>query len=71
MDISLGWLFSTLVTSAIGFGTFTYGRKQDEIVPLIAGLALMTVPGFISDPLLIMLFGGAVLAALWGTTRTG
>jgi hypothetical protein len=38
-------------SGALGFGYFIYGKKQQKIVPLIAGMALCVVPYCIADNL--------------------
>jgi len=50
-----GFLFGT-----IGFGFFTYGRKQKAIVPLLCGLVLMVFPYFISNTILLVATGIAL-----------
>jgi hypothetical protein len=45
---------------AIGLGYLTYGRRQKALVPLITGVALITLPYFISN-LYLMLALCAVL----------
>jgi len=51
-----GFLFGT-----IGFGFFTYGRKQKAIVPLICGLVLMVFPYFIANTILLVAIGVALM----------
>lgn len=55
MDAStllLGVLFSS-----IGLGFFIYGRKQQQPVPLLCGLALMIYPYFVSTALPLAAIG--------------
>jgi hypothetical protein len=51
-----GFLFGT-----IGFGFFTYGRKQKAIVPLLCGLVLMVFPYFIANTILLVITGIALM----------
>jgi hypothetical protein len=50
-----GFLFGT-----IGFGFFSYGRKQQRPVPLICGLVLMVFPYFITSTLWLVIVGGVL-----------
>jgi hypothetical protein len=51
------WLLWGLVFGCIGFGFFSYGRKQRAVVPLICGLTLMVFPYFISSTMLLVGIG--------------
>jgi predicted membrane protein len=51
------WLLWGLVFGSIGFGFFSYGRKQRAVVPFICGLTLMIFPYFISSTLLLVGIG--------------
>ena len=37
------FLFASLIWGSVGFGYFLYGKKQQEMVPLIAGLAMIAL----------------------------
>jgi len=52
-----------IMFGAIGFGFFTYGRKQKAVVPLITGIALFIFPHFVSNVYMLVI-AGAVLVAL-------
>lgn len=56
-----GLLWSLLI-SGTGFVFFQYGRKQQRIVPLACGLALMIYPYFVSNALLMVGIGAALMA---------
>ena len=60
MDTSL--LFWSLIFGSIGFGFFVYGKKQQEIVPLLCGLALMIFPYFVSNVIVLVVVGAALIA---------
>lgn len=51
-----------LVFSSVGLGFFIYGKKQQAIVPLVCGLALMIYPYFIANTLLLVGIGLALIA---------
>jgi hypothetical protein len=38
-----------VVFGSVGLGFFIYGRKQQAVVPLVAGIALFVVPYFIAN----------------------
>lgn len=48
---------------AVGLGYFVYGKKQRAVVPLLAGVALMVLPYFVSNSWLLVLLGGGIAAA--------
>ena len=52
-----GMLFGT-----IGFGFFSYGKKQNAMVPLFTGVALMVFPYFISNVYMLVIVGAALMA---------
>ncbi len=49
-NLMLSMLFGT-----VGLGFFVYGKKGGQLIPLIVGLALMTIPYFISDAIIMSL----------------
>ena len=44
-------LFIGVFAGALGMGYLVYGKKQQKVVPLIAGMALCVVPYCIDDNL--------------------
>ena len=58
-------LFVSLIWGSIGFGMAIYGKKQEALVPLFAGIALMALSYFVSSPLLMSVFSLAVIAAMF------
>ena len=55
------WLLLALLFGSFGLGFFVYGRKQQEVVPLICGLVLMVFPYFISNTILLVAIGVVVI----------
>ena len=51
-----------LIFGAIGFGFFVYGKKQQAVVPLVCGLALMIFPYFVSNVVVLVVVGVALMA---------
>jgi len=64
MDIGTTIMFSTLFGS-IGLGYFIYGKKQQKMVPLIAGIALCAYPYFISNVYAMVVVGIILTAVPW------
>ncbi len=56
-------LLLSVVFSAIGAAYFLYGKRQQQVVPLLSGLVLCVFPYFITNTLAMLLVGGALLAA--------
>ena len=55
-------LFWGLLFGSVGFGFFIYGKKQKAFVPLVCGLVLMVIPYFISNTILLVAIGVALIA---------
>jgi hypothetical protein len=51
-----------LLFGSIGLGFFVYGRRQKAVVPLLAGLALMIFPYFISNTIALVTLGIVLMA---------
>jgi len=71
MNLTLPWLFATFTASTIGFGVFTYGRKELRLPQLVVGLMLMIVPGFLGSTAWVWGTLLLLLGALWACTRAG
>lgn len=55
------WLLWGLLFGSIGLGFFMYGRKQKMATPLLCGLALMFFPYFVSNTILLVSIGCALI----------
>ena len=55
--------FLSMVFGAIGTGYFIYGKKQQNVPFLVAGVGLMVYPYFFSS-ILAMVLIGLVIAAI-------
>jgi hypothetical protein len=60
--LDTSWLLWGLLFGSIGLGYLIYGRKQRAVVPLLCGLALMVFPYFVSNNLLLVVIGVALIA---------
>jgi hypothetical protein len=56
-------LMLSLIPSGIGFVLFTYGKKQQRIPHLVAGIAMMVYP-YATNTALSMLGVGAVICGV-------
>lgn len=63
MDVDGNWLLLSMVYSTIGLGMFMYGKKAVRFVPLIAGIALMIVPFFVTSLLWMSVASVALMAS--------
>lgn len=60
MDVaSLLW---GVLFSSIGLGYFIYGRKQQQLVPLLSGIGLMGFTFFVSNNWLLVGIGVGLMA---------
>jgi len=54
-------LLWSVLFGSVGLGFFMYGRKQNAIVPLVCGLALMIFPYFIPNMIALIVVGCALI----------
>jgi predicted membrane protein len=62
LALNTSLLLWALLFSSAGLGFFLYGKKQKAPVPLVCGLALMIFPYFISNTVLLVAIGVALIA---------
>lgn len=51
-----------LLFGSIGLGFFIYGKKQQAIVPLVCGIALMVFPYFVTGTAWLVIIGVVLIA---------
>jgi hypothetical protein len=56
-------LMVSLLFGALGMGFFMFGKKEGRMVPLFVGVALMVVPYFIAN-VIVLLIACALLTAV-------
>ena len=71
MNLDATWLILSLIPSGVGFVLFVYGRKQQRIPQLVAGLALMIYPYFTPTATSMLVTGAAIGGALYWALRYG
>jgi hypothetical protein len=50
-----------VVFGSVGLAYFVYGKKQGRFIPLLCGIGLMAFPYFISNTVLLVVVGLALL----------
>ena len=71
MDTETLNLFLIVLFSAVGFGYFIYGKRQQEWIPLFSGLLLMVYPYFVSSALAMVTVGLLLVVGPFVTKRMG
>jgi hypothetical protein len=71
MSLDAGWLFLSILISAVGLGIFIYGKKQQRAPQLVAGLVLMGYSYFVSSTAWMLAIAAAVLVVLWSVVQLG
>jgi hypothetical protein len=70
MDLSNpGALFSGLIIGAIGMGLFIYGKKQQHIPSLLAGVGMCVFPYFVSSLLVMWALAALCLGGLYANAK--
>lgn len=62
MNFDTASLMWNLLFGAVGAGYFMYGKKQQSTTPLLCGIGLMVFPYFVSNTILLVLIGAALMA---------
>ena len=70
-SVDPGSLFVSLIIGSVGFVFLAYGKKQQRIPHMFAGVALMVYPYFIDDWLWMTVVGAAIIGGLWWAVRAG
>lgn len=60
--MSASLLLWGVLFSSVGMGYFIYGKKQNATVPLMCGIALMIIPYFITNVMVMVLLCAALIA---------
>lgn len=64
-----GVLISGLIVSLIGTAMFIYGKKQSELRPMLAGVALCVIPVFVTSMLVLWLSAAACVGGLYALNK--
>jgi len=60
--VSTSSLLWSLLFGSVGLSFFVYGKRQQAVVPLLCGLALMTFPYLVSNTALLVAIGVVFIA---------
>ena len=60
-----GGLVASFFFGLVGLGLFLYGKKEGRLVPLAAGVALMAVPYFIPNLIVLVIVCCAITTVPW------
>jgi len=71
MNLDGNSLLAGFAVSLIGFGLFTYGRKQGRAPQILVGLVSMVFPYFVASPVWILGIFVALVGAMWLALRLG
>lgn len=71
MSLTPAWIMWELVLGGVGFVLFTYGRRQQRIPQLVAGLLFMVYPMFVSGVIGLLVVGCLLGVGLWLVVRLG
>jgi hypothetical protein len=71
MSFEPAWILLELVLGGVGFVLFTYGRRQQRVPQLVAGLLFMVYPFFITSTVALAAVGLLLAGGLWWAIRLG
>jgi hypothetical protein len=71
MSFDPTWLFLSMIPGGIGFVLFVYGKKQQRLPHLTAGILMMVYPYFAQTAIWLFVVGALICAALWYVVRLG
>jgi hypothetical protein len=71
MELNIPSLILALIFSSIGLGYFLYGKRQQQFVFLLAGLALMIYPYIVSGAFVMTVVGLVLLAVPFAARQMG
>jgi hypothetical protein len=61
----------SMLVGTLGLGIFVYGKKQTRLPHMLTGVLMMAYPYFVSNPLLSIGIGVALVAALTVAVKAG
>ena len=71
MNLDSGFLFASLLWGSVGVGYWVYGKKQQEMMPMIGGLAMIGVSIMVTGWFLMSLLCIALMVAVYLLTKRG
>jgi hypothetical protein len=71
MNLDPGSMLLSMLISSVGFVAFVYGKRQERIPQLAAGIVLLVFPYFVSSLLWMALIAVAVLGLMTVAIKLG
>ena len=71
MSLDVNFLFASLIWGSVGVGYCIYGKRQQSIVPFIAGVLMIGASYFISSALLMSLVGIGMMTGVYLLVKRG
>lgn len=71
MNLDPGSMLLSMLISSVGFVAFVYGKRQERIPQLAAGIVLLVFPYFVSSLLWMALIAVAVLGLMTAAIKLG
>jgi hypothetical protein len=71
MELEAGSLIASLVVSSVGLVAVLYGKRQQRVPHVVAGLALIGFPYFVPGVVLMASIAAVLLLGLWLVVRLG
>ncbi len=68
-DMGSGFLISSLLIGSVGLGMLVYGKKSDQPLCLLSGLAMCVFPYFVHSLIVMWLVAGAFTIGTYGVSR--
>ena len=65
------FLFASLLWGSIGVGYFVYGKRQQSLSPMVAGIVMIAVSYFVGSALLMSLICILLIVAVYVLLRRG
>ena len=71
MNLDSGFLFASLLWGSVGVGYWIYGKKQQEMMSMIGGLAMIGVSIMVTGWFLMSLLCIFLMVAVYLLTKRG
>ncbi len=68
-EMTMGQILWGVFFGSLGIGYFIYGKKQENWIALLCGIALCVIPYFILNVWLLLLAGAVLAAAPFAANR--
>ena len=67
--LNTNFLLASLVWGSVGVGYFIYGKKQQEVVPLVGGLIMIAISYLVGSALIMSLISIGIMVAVYYIVR--